>query len=60
MMFKRVWVDKITLNPQFCTQQDYETLKNLGFNVEWMDDNGEDAVEMVTVWTEPKVAYPAR
>ena len=51
-MFKRVWVDKITLNPQFCTQQDYETLKNLGFNVEWMNDNGEDAIEMVTVWTE--------
>lgn len=47
-----VSVYKITLNPQFCTQQDYEMLENLGFNVVWMDNNGEDSVEMVTVWTD--------
>lgn len=54
-MIKRVSVYEIyeiTLNPQFCTQQDYETLENLGFNVAWMDDNGEDSVEMVTIWTD--------
>lgn len=51
-MIKRVSVYKITLNPQFCTQQDYETLENLGFNVAWMDDNGDESVEMVTIWTE--------
>ncbi len=51
-MIKRVSVYEITLNPQFCTQQDYEMLKNLGFNVAWMDDNGEDSVEMVTIWTD--------
>ena len=51
-MIKRGSVYEITLNPQFCTQQDYETLKNLGFNVAWMGDNGEDSVEMVTIWTD--------
>lgn len=51
-MVKRVSVYEITLNPQFCTQQDYEMLDNLGFNVVWMDNNGEDSVEMVTVWTD--------
>ena len=51
-MIKTVSVYEITLNPQFCTQQDYETLENLGFNVAWMDDNGDGSVEMVTIWTE--------
>lgn len=51
-MLKRVSVCQVTLNPQFCTIEDYKTLENLGFNVAWMDDNGDDSYEMVTIWTE--------
>ena len=51
-MLKRVSVCQVTLNPQFCTIEDYKTLENLGFNVAWMDDSGDDSYEMVTIWTE--------
>lgn len=51
-MLKRASVYQVTLNPQFCTIEDYKTLENLGFNVAWMDDNGDDSYEMVTIWTE--------
>lgn len=50
-MIKRVSVYEITLNPQFCTEQDFKTIESIGFNVAWMDDNGEDALETATVWT---------
>ena len=46
-MLKRVLIYQVTLNPQFCTIEDYKTLENLGFNVAWMDDNGDDSYEMV-------------
>ena len=50
-MIKRVSVYEIVLNPQLCTEQDFKMLENIGFNVAWMDDNGEDALEAATVWT---------
>ena len=51
-MLKRVSVCQVALNPQFCTIKDYKTLENLGFNVAWMDDNGDNSYEIVTICEE--------
>ena len=37
--FKKEEIKEIALNPRFCINGEYETLKNQGFSVHWMTED---------------------